>query len=194
MSDNSRRRKKAQQGSPKRREENSRTSGDRLEAEEVSVDEVSVDVERLSEILGTDVTPEKAQQILTIMRAEMFVGPLPHPDHLERYRDILGSDDKSIVQMAQDEQSFRHEVVRRELTLNEDVTRRDLSRADRGQWFTFLILYTFVIGTIGLLLLDKQVGSLVTLGGAIATALYNIFGPKLSMPRSTESDGGGSKK
>lgn len=49
------------------------------------------------------------QQI--VARAESFAGPLPHPDLLKKYDEVLPGTAERILAMAEEEQRIRHEAI-----------------------------------------------------------------------------------
>lgn len=79
--------------------------------------------DRLEQALEPLVEPSKREAVLKkvelVIAEEHFAGPLPHPDHFERYGEIEPSAPDRILTMAEKEQEFRHSIVHK--TLQTDV-------------------------------------------------------------------------
>lgn len=62
-------------------------------------------------------TPGEALEVATrvVATAEMFSGPMPHPQHLKAYEDISPGAAKSILDMAISEQNHRHKMQNLEM-------------------------------------------------------------------------------
>lgn len=135
-------------------------------------------VEELSEVLGLEIEPDQAARILKLTSSRYsFTGPIPPPHLLRQYADILQDDGNRIVVMAEREQEHRHDMDRRETSLVEEVTKQDLKRADRGQWLFFGLVILFVSAGLVGMFLERPLGGLSGLVGALATALFGIYGP-----------------
>lgn len=85
-----------------------------------------------------------AAQITAVGTREIFHGPLPHPDSLKRYEQILPGIAERIVAMAEHEQQARLELMRSEAKQKEtllEITNRESQAAVkavvRGQWLGF---------------------------------------------------------
>lgn len=144
--------------------------------------------EEVSEVVGQDVDPQQMARIMRVTQSS-FAGPLPPPDLMREYVDILDDGGNRIVTMAEKEQAHRHEMDLRELAIEETVTKGDVVRANNGQWMFYSIVLLFVIGGLVGLLLEKPLAGFASLGGAIVAALAGIFGPKLAgLTRNQKAD------
>ena len=80
------------------------------------------------------------KQALTV-RHEVFQGPLPHPEDLSRYDDIVPGAGHRILAMAEGEQKHVHDLDRRKINENaKDVK--------RGQQFAFLVAIAAFASTV----------------------------------------------
>ena len=89
-----------------------------------------------------------------------FSGPLPPPEDLIKYNDVFPDCGKTIVEMAQKEQSHRHNTDNRRLD-------SDITLAKRGQLIGGLLALVAVVGAIYLLAHDKSITGLSVLGGVV---------------------------
>lgn len=68
-----------------------------------------------------------ATKLTTVaMQMEMFAGPLPPPQVLEGYEKAIPGLGERVVKMAETQQSFRHEIVRREIEIEDRNSWRGL--------------------------------------------------------------------
>ena len=81
------------------------------------------------------------QEELLVARAELFAGPLPHPDHLAEYEKIHSGSADRILRMAEDEAQHRHRI-------ESIVIESNVKLEARGQLFGFLIAVTALAGGI----------------------------------------------
>ena len=78
-------------------------------------------------------------QELSVARSYFFSGPLPHPDHMKEYENILpGSADRLITLLEEEAQHRRQQATSR--------TKSNTKLEERGQFFGFLIAMTALIG------------------------------------------------
>src|SRR5713226_1722728 len=89
-----------------------------------------------------------------------FSGPRPPPEELIKYNDIFPDCGKTIVEMAQKEQSHRHGTDNRRLD-------GDITLAKRGQLIGGVLALVAVVGAIYLLANDKSITGLSVLGGVV---------------------------
>ena len=76
--------------------------------------------EKNKEIKKTD---ERSNQVkIAQIKQEIFAGPIPPPQILEKYGEIDSSFPERIFRMAEKEQEFRHSVVKRSQYLGFSIT------------------------------------------------------------------------
>jgi uncharacterized membrane protein len=107
--------------------------------------------------------------------SEQFRGPVPHPDILRQYEEIVPGSAKSIIDSFITEGNHRRAREAREVTMCEEWARADIGLQNRGQIFGFILA---VIGVGGGLYVAATVSpaagasvSGVTLAGIVAAFL-----------------------
>jgi uncharacterized membrane protein len=70
--------------------------------------------------------------IVTERKFSAFSGPIPHPDTLKRFNDIVPGAAERIIKMAEDQSSHRR-------SLEKSVIESDISRSKWGQILGFVI-------------------------------------------------------
>jgi uncharacterized membrane protein len=100
-----------------------------------------------------------------IQRTEAFSGPLPHPDHLERYGQIVNNGAERIFKMAESQMEHR-------MSMEKSLVQSDIHRSDRGLLYGFIIALVVTAGGVCITLLDKSIVGFITL----LTPLCTIVG------------------
>lgn len=77
------------------------------------------------------------KSLITGYRSESFAGPIPHPDHLERYKEIYPQAPEIVFRMAEQQSQHRQAMEKKML-------KSDLRRSWSG------VLAGFVIAIVGL--------------------------------------------
>ncbi|RMH63838.1 MAG: DUF2335 domain-containing protein [Bacteroidetes bacterium] len=96
--------------------------------------------------------PERLYHLISLNISKQFSGPLPPPDTLREYGDVIPGLPDVLVEMARKEQNHRHEMER-----------LFMRRFSRGQWMGFT-LGLLVIALAAVLLWNGQnIGGLGTL-------------------------------
>lgn len=104
---------------------------------------------------------------ITRIEASAFSGPLPHPDILARYNEVVPNGADRIFA------AFERQGLHRE-SLEASVVRGNIKSQNQGSWFGFIVSMTAVIGGIYLIAIGKQVSGLATIVANLA-ALAGIF-------------------
>ena len=147
----------------------------------------STQLERIADVEDNvpDVQTE-AQTQLIAAKSETFEGPLPHPDILARYENILPGIADRIVRMAEAEQNARHSAIdqdaKNKSTLVDIASKESagaLEAQKKGQNIGLAISLACVLCAIVCALMDKP--TIVTCAFlAVPTAsLIGSFMPKL---------------
>lgn len=147
----------------------------------------STQPERITDSKGNvpDVQTEAQTQIIAA-KSETFEGPLPHPDILARYENILPGIADRIVRMAEAEQNARHSAIdqdaKNKSTLVDIAAKESagaLEAQKKGQNIGLAISLVCVLCAIVCALMDKP--TIVTCAFlAVPTAsLIGSFMPKL---------------
>jgi uncharacterized membrane protein len=103
----------------------------------------------------------EAEPNVVAVAQSRFSGPLPHPDHLARYNEILPDAAERILAMAEKEQDHRH-------NLEKKVMRNDFAITVAGQFLTCALIGGGLISGVLLIMADKEVGGLVSLVSSLA--------------------------
>ena len=82
-------------------------------------------------------TPQQRTEI-QVERTEAFAGPLPHPDTLARYEDIVPGAAERILRWAESETEHRHNQDRRALDANIAAQEAQLRIGRRQTHFVFV--------------------------------------------------------
>lgn len=99
-----------------------------------------------SEVIEPKELPKRQEQgRIQIRRAELFVGPLPHPDLLAQYDKIVPNGADRIMCMAEKQMQHRLDIQSRLLD-------SDIRSSDRGLIFGFVIAITIIAGGFGLII------------------------------------------
>lgn len=80
----------------------------------------------------------KAMSALTVIRQESFAGPIPPPQVLKGYEDILPGSADRILKMAENQQQHRIDIEKKAISSQADNSKR-------GQVFAFIV---FILCTI----------------------------------------------
>lgn len=107
-------------------------------------------------------------QEVKLVHQEAYQGPLPHPDLLVKYEEIIPGSAERILSMAEKEQQHRHQ-------LENEVIKKEIAQKGRGLNFGFtLALLIIVIGAY-LLVIDKSLQGFSLILGSIAMIIVPFF-------------------
>lgn len=90
--------------------------------------------------------------------SKFHIGPLPDPDTLRAYGDIVSDLPERIVRMAEGEQFHRHEMEDCALSAQIDDLKQDRTEARLGQVLGFLIGLVAIIGGVTVAISGAQWG------------------------------------
>lgn len=97
-------------------------------------------------------------------RTEAFSGPLPHPDHLERYEKIISGGAERIFKMAENQADHR-------MSIEKLVVGADVRRSDFGLLFGFIIALVVTGSGTYITLQDKSIGGYITMIAPLASII-----------------------
>lgn len=101
------------------------------------------------------------------MSVEHSSGPIPHPEHLERYNQIIPNGADRIMRMAEKQQEHRQE-------LEKHAVQSQLKQSGRGQIFGLVIgISALAIGGTCAMFGNEISGSIIGAGGV--TGLVSVF-------------------
>ena len=99
---------------------------------------------------------------------QFSAGPLPQPETLGGYEDIVSGAADRIITMAEDQLAHRHEQDAERLGQEGTRLDADIKLEARGQWMAFVVAMTALLGGMSLLAFDTSVAGLTTTIGAVA--------------------------
>lgn len=141
---------------------------------------------------------ELAEALALVMSVEVrqisqFEGPMPPPAMLKDYDSVLPGLAERLTVRIEKEQSFRHEITRSQVHLENRVLTHQAVQGYLGQGLAFVIAMTAVIGGIALVNYDHQTEGLAAiitaLGGLVAAFIAGKLISALAERRkNTEQD------
>lgn len=88
-------------------------------------------------------------QEVKLVHQEAYQGPLPHPDLLVKYEEIIPGSAERILSMAEKEQQHRHQ-------LENEVIKKEIAQKGRGLYFGFTLALLIIVVGAYLLVIDKS--------------------------------------
>lgn len=88
-------------------------------------------------------------QEVKLVHQEAYQGPLPHPDLLVKYEEIIPGSAERILSMAEKEQRHRHQ-------LENEVIKKEIAQKGRGLYFGFTLALLIIVVGAYLLVIDKS--------------------------------------
>lgn len=115
---------------------------------------------------------DEAHQVIEVIHASRFSGPLPAPEILRQYELIVPDAAKTIIGWASAEGEHRRKIDNKLIDC-------DYALKSRAQWFGFIIAALAIIGGFVLILKGHAVSGMLLSGGALASIvgafLYSAF-------------------
>lgn len=117
-----------------------------------------------------DKLPEQeiGQEIIRQEVSMAFSGPLPHPEILQKYDEILPGAAERIIKMAEQQAEHRR-------ALEQQAIKSDIKNSKLGIWFGFIIGMSGIIGGIVVAVFGKQQLGGAALSFASLAALVGVF-------------------
>ncbi|MFD2961024.1 MULTISPECIES: DUF2335 domain-containing protein [Olivibacter] len=144
-------------------------SDDKKEIHEEKVDLIKAVKSINPKVLEGVSQKKKAEIIQVFSQAAVSIqksrsGPLPSPEDLAEYANIIPNGAERIMAMAEKEQNHRHD-------LNNTISRRELNQSSTGQWLGFFIVI-FIAGMCGwLMFLGHSIAGMIGVVSALGTLL-----------------------
>lgn len=113
-----------------------------------------------------DLSEHQREKILvrSVEKHEIFSGPMPHPDDMRAYGDLIPNAGERFMSLWEREQTRRHEREQVEEDLAKADQAASASLAKRGQWLAFVIALCVLVLSVVL-----AYGGHETLAVAMAT-------------------------
>lgn len=113
--------------------------------------------------------PDNKAVVVAQYAAEAFSGPLPHPDILRKYNDVVPGAAERIIQMAENQSVHRKELEKK-------VIESDIARSKWGQILGFIIAIIGLIGAVVISIIGNAwAGGIIglgTLGSLVGVFMY----------------------
>ena len=107
-------------------------------------------------------------QEVKLVHQEAYQGPLPHPDLLVKYEEIIPGSAERILSMAEKEQQHRHQ-------LENEVIKKEIAQKGRGLNFGFTLALLIIVVGAYLLVIDKSLQGFSLILGSIAMIIAPFF-------------------
>jgi uncharacterized membrane protein len=93
--------------------------------------------------LAKDVDPKTVATIAAVVQAQIsqFISPLPDPNVLARYNEIVPGSAERIIKMTEEQSAHRQRLE------NKTVTGQTVE-SNRGQWIAAVISVLFLVGSV----------------------------------------------
>ena len=112
---------------------------------------------------------QKLQQVgVAIMRSEKFSGPLPHPEHLEQYKNLISNGAERIMVLVEKQTEHR-------IKTEASIVRGTLSQNMAAQIFAFLLAILSMFGGFYLAITDRVFMGSVMLGVPVMTMIAGFL-------------------
>lgn len=120
-------------------------------------------------------SPTTQKNMRPKVQGELYAGPVPHPDILEKLNNILPGAAERIFLMAEKDQDQTIAMQNGTLNLNFQHVHNDYKIRTRAQWLAFLVCLLFLgCGTWLVLEGHDEVGG-VMLGGTLASIIASFL-------------------
>ncbi len=113
-------------------------------------------------------------QMVVAARTEQFSGPLPPPEILKRYDEIVPGTAKNIIESFVNEGRHRREREDRQVAMCEEWAREDVSLQKRGQVFGFILAFTGIAGGLAVTAFGANIGAQIAGAGVSGVSLAAI--------------------
>jgi len=127
----------------------------------------------------TPVKQENSAQ-LTQVTQQQFVGPIPPPNILQDYDQIIPGAAKRILIMAEEEAKHQHELEKSAL----NFTAEEVKRGQR--YGLFIAISAFITSIIALFLGSEEAA--MTIGGTTVVGLVTVFVIRAKLSNSPKAD------
>ena len=117
---------------------------------------------------------EGNRKVQRFIQRKLFKGPMPPPEDLAHYDEIVPGSGERILVMAETEQKSRIEHNKREQDIKRDYLREEMKIKSRGQVFALAVTILFFILSLTLILKD-QFGLGAVMMGVTLSAIVAIF-------------------
>ena len=136
-----------------------------------SVQETSSEIEETLAPILVDLPAEKREEVITKVQemvvARHFSGPLPPPELLQGYKDIIPDSPERLLKMVENRENHK-------ISTESIIVKHEISQSSRGQIFGFVIAI-IIIFIVAYLTINSHYTVAAILGGATIIGLVTIF-------------------
>lgn len=123
-----------------------------------------VDINDVAEIIDkSNLTNTQKIQVIKFVaeKVEKYSGPIPHPNHLEKYEKILSGSANRLICIAENQSVHRQKMENKLIDAN-------IRYKSTGQKFGFIISVLCITGGLAMIFLGKSLEGFATLLGTVA--------------------------
>ena len=132
------------------------------------------EIRNIAHILNeSNLSPDKKHLIMAVVqKKEVYSGPIPHPEHLKQYEELVPGAANRLISMAENENAHRQKE-------EDKIINAEIINKNRGQIFGFILMLICLIGGFILIAICKNgYGIASIIGSAAVLALAYIYGKK----------------
>jgi uncharacterized membrane protein len=123
---------------------------------------------------NTELSDDKEEKRVSLLHQEFHAGPLPPPDTLKKYNDILPDAADRIFKMAEKSQVHRENIDLQQMDIVKARVESEIKKIKKGQDYALIIALTGIAGAITCAFLNQvTIGSF--LGGSTVVTLVSLF-------------------
>ena len=122
-------------------------------------------------IPDSNISKKKKTNSLTLIKSQMYSGPLPHPDMLAKYEEIEKGTASRIIKMAENQSEHRQTIEKR-------VIQANIQNENTGMFLAFFMTITIILASAFLVFSGKDVSGLVMLFSGLGIQFINYFKQK----------------
>jgi uncharacterized membrane protein len=112
--------------------------------------------------------------VVSLLHQEFHEGPLPSPDTLKKYNDIIPDAADRIFKMAEKSQVHRENIDHQQMDIVKARVESEIKKINKGQDYALIIALTGITGAIICAFLNQvAIGSV--LGGSTVVTLVSLF-------------------
>lgn len=130
---------------------------------------------------------QSKQQTIQLTKEQRWTGPLPSPDDLRKFDQLIPGSAERIIALAEGEALHRRELEKK--VLDSEITDRSTVRGyfSRGQLMGFMLAVLFLIATVWIILAGYSISGTI-IGSTTLVSLVVIF-VLARDPRQTKKNG-----
>ena len=113
---------------------------------------------------------------LSGLSLEAFMGPMPHPDDLRKYEQILPGCSERMLAIVEKQWDLTENQTKHRQELEKVVVISGSKRADRAQLFAFILSLAFLVGAVLIAIFAQPIAGatlgVIDIGGLVGVFIY----------------------